>query len=330
MSAAVPGFPEGWFQVAYAEDLAIGAVTARHYFGQDLVLFRSDDGTARVFDAHCVHLGASLAAGGRVEGECIRCPFHAWTYGPDGTVVDIPYTERIPKGARIRAWETQERSGIIFVWHSPTGRPPTWELPKLPEHDAAGWIGYQRHRFMVRTTPQEVVENIFDVSHGQFVHDNAQGTAAAEVNFSFDAHRAFADFRLDLPLVGGTTTHLTEVYGLGVVTNHSTGHGTKAFWSTYTPIDAEHSEVNFSFMTPTATPDDPTGERSLASAQATVSLFQQDIPIWENKIYRSMPLLCDGDGEISRFRRWARQFYPATEVASADTGRRQSAATATS
>ena len=37
--------------------------------------------------------------------------------------------------------------------------------------------------------------------------------------------------------------------------------------------------------------------------------FAQDIAIWENKIYRERPFLCDGDGPIAPFRRWAKQFY---------------------
>jgi hypothetical protein len=37
--------------------------------------------------------------------------------------------------------------------------------------------------------------------------------------------------------------------------------------------------------------------------------IEQDIPIWENKVYRHDPMLCDGDGPIMQYRRWARQFY---------------------
>ncbi|MGH7297764.1 MAG: 3-ketosteroid-9-alpha-hydroxylase, partial [Polyangiaceae bacterium] len=37
--------------------------------------------------------------------------------------------------------------------------------------------------------------------------------------------------------------------------------------------------------------------------------FEDDIRIWENKLYREQPVLCDGDGPISALRRWYRQFY---------------------
>ena len=37
--------------------------------------------------------------------------------------------------------------------------------------------------------------------------------------------------------------------------------------------------------------------------------IDQDIPIWENKIYRDSPMLCDGDGPIAQYRKWFKQFY---------------------
>ena len=37
--------------------------------------------------------------------------------------------------------------------------------------------------------------------------------------------------------------------------------------------------------------------------------MREDTPIWENKVYHERPLLCDGDGPIAQYRRWARQFY---------------------
>ena len=43
----------------------------------------------------------------------------------------------------------------------------------------------------------------------------------------------------------------------------------------------------------------------------TASQFENDVPIWENKVYRPTPILCDGDGLIAEFRRWCQQFYAA-------------------
>ncbi|MGH3530990.1 MAG: Rieske 2Fe-2S domain-containing protein, partial [Mycobacterium sp.] len=62
-------FPTGWFIVGFGTDLAAGEVKRLHYFGQELVLFRTESGQLNVLDAYCQHLGANMGVGGTVEGE---------------------------------------------------------------------------------------------------------------------------------------------------------------------------------------------------------------------------------------------------------------------
>ena len=61
--------PNGWFQVAYSDELAPGQVEPLRYFAQDLVLYRTEGGRAQLADAFCPHLGAHIGYGGRVSGE---------------------------------------------------------------------------------------------------------------------------------------------------------------------------------------------------------------------------------------------------------------------
>jgi 3-ketosteroid 9alpha-monooxygenase subunit A len=43
--------------------------------------------------------------------------------------------------------------------------------------------------------------------------------------------------------------------------------------------------------------------------QMAHTAFGQDVEIWKDKVYREDPVLCDGDGPISKLRRWYEQFY---------------------
>ena len=43
-------FPTGWFIVAFGSDLAAGQVKRVHYFGEELVLFRTASGKVHVLD----------------------------------------------------------------------------------------------------------------------------------------------------------------------------------------------------------------------------------------------------------------------------------------
>ena len=69
--------PFGWYMLDYAADLAIGQVKPLRYFGEEIVLYRGEDGVARALHAYCRHLGAHMGHGGKVKGNNLECPFHA-------------------------------------------------------------------------------------------------------------------------------------------------------------------------------------------------------------------------------------------------------------
>src|SRR5260221_4892305 len=108
-----PPMPVGWYGVLFSDELARGQVEALRAFGADLVAFRSGDGTVGILDAYCAHMGAHLGHGGTVDNACIVCPFHHWRWRADGRCDGIPYTDRVPPRARIRAWPVLERNGFV-------------------------------------------------------------------------------------------------------------------------------------------------------------------------------------------------------------------------
>lgn len=90
-----------------------------HVLGLDLAVFRSEEGKVGVVDAYCPHLGANIAAGGTVEGDTIRCPFHGWEFNCDGECVRIPYAKeptKVPKDARVKKYTSLEINDQILIW----------------------------------------------------------------------------------------------------------------------------------------------------------------------------------------------------------------------
>src|SRR5918994_59463 len=51
-------FPTGWFMIGFSTDLAPGDVKPIEYLGEELVMYRTEDGAVNVIDAYCPHLGA--------------------------------------------------------------------------------------------------------------------------------------------------------------------------------------------------------------------------------------------------------------------------------
>jgi hypothetical protein len=78
---------------------------------------------------------------------------------------------------------------------------------------------------------------------------------------------------------------------------------------TQTPIDDELTEINLHFSMKRLADERMTETISELNDQITNLQFTQDVPIWENKIYRERPIITKIDGPVAQYRRWFRQFY---------------------
>jgi len=169
-------FPYGWYPALLSDELKIGEVKPLRYFATDLVAWRGEDGTARMLDAHCKHLGAHMGHGGRVSGNDLECPFHAWRYDGEGVVHDIPYAEAVPARLRKpceRQWPVVEANRMIWFWYHPHGAAPEWEVEHFPEATDPDWNPYEIYEWNVYGSLQNMAENGVDVAHFQFVHGTA-------------------------------------------------------------------------------------------------------------------------------------------------------------
>ena len=192
--------------------------------------------------------------------------------------------------------------------HPPFRPARLWSPPELWEFETTGWSDYFRYQRTVRTSIAEVVKAFGiwrEIGHSVPPERPNGNSAPSGVTYDFDGHGATVVFENDLALLGAKTLPVTTLDDLGLNVNRATGVGAKSFLSAYTPIDGDHLDVRFSFLTPLSLPDDPDGALSRRSAETTVALFEQDIPIWEHRSTRTQPLLCNGDGPIGAYRKWA-------------------------
>jgi phenylpropionate dioxygenase-like ring-hydroxylating dioxygenase large terminal subunit len=316
--SALP-IPNGWFALAFSRDLVPGEVRDVHAFGEDLVLFRTRAGHARVLDAYCPHLGAHLGEGGRVSGESVRCPFHGWEFdGATGRCTAIPYCDRIPPRARLRAWDVCERNGMIFAWHHAEEKPPEWDFPELPELSDPAWIEPRAHAFELPAPVQDSHENNNDPVHFQTVHkmptlpetriEYGDGGRFMRVVHEHDRETPIGKLRMSL---------VNDSWGLGLVAVRTRGiPGLDVMmYSSTTPIDATRS-ISRWLLTCTRSMADLAGEEVLESYVRGV---RDDLPIWKRKVHRADPVLCEADRFLAEYRAWVRQFY--SQPAGAEQGR---------
>jgi len=149
-------------------------VKAVRLLGQDLVLFRDDQGQWGLLDRDCPHRGADLAFG-RLEADGLRCPFHGWKFAPDGRCLETPaepslngVASTLCQRVRQRSYPVRVQSGVVFAWLGPEGEPP----PALPAFDC--FTAPASHSFafkgLWRCNWLQAFEVGIDPAHPSFLH----------------------------------------------------------------------------------------------------------------------------------------------------------------
>ena len=315
--------PTGWFQVAWSDEIGLGAVHRMKYFDREMVAWRGQSGRLTVMDAYCEHLGAHLGFGGHVEGDAIACPFHGWQWDHDGRNVCIPYEDRPNRGRRMRTYPTVERNKSVYIWHDMEGREPYFDVPDVfaDFNDGSGPADYypmmRLYRPDLELHPQYVLENGVDFAHFKFVHQTP--IVPLFTRHDFDGPVSYVDFTITFE--GDDGQSIDDVKsgveaingGLGAAVTKSWGMVDNRTISAITPVDERTSDVRFMvYIGRLAGDDSPRAEaRAQSFGQMVIDQFAADIEIWSHQRYRPLPALAPSESKgFTAFRDWAAQFYP--------------------
>ncbi|WP_406116674.1 Rieske 2Fe-2S domain-containing protein [Streptomyces anulatus] len=166
--------PDFWYPVAQSRSVRGGQVAATAFAGERMALFRGRSGAVHALEDRCAHRQVPLSMG-VVDGETLRCCYHAWAYRGDGRISQIPYLSkgdgRPPRG--VRAYPVREAYGLVFVFPGDPEKAAVTPLPEVPD------FASPRYRTMtfsrtVRCHYSFMHENLLDMNH-QFLHRGVVG-----------------------------------------------------------------------------------------------------------------------------------------------------------
>lgn len=193
-------FYKTWVWVAHASELPNANDFITTYIGpQPVIVNRDKNGTVRVLVNRCRHRGATVCDKRRGNSPGFVCPYHAWTYGHDGSLRGLP----LPKGYKnfdkadygLVNLRTEEYNGMIFATFNPDVQPLDEFLGR-----AKPWIdlfmkqggGYPvkvlgEHKFTFPGNWKIQLENTTDAYHFPIVHKSFLTSldGATEELFSF-------------------------------------------------------------------------------------------------------------------------------------------------
>ena len=311
-------FPRGWFVVAESSELDKGTMAVR-FFGQDLALYRGENGKPVMLDAYCAHMGTHLTNSEsamivknceQIEGDSIRCPYHGWRYGPDGHVNDIPYAEApYPKSASIRSYPVVDNMGCIMAWYDPDDREPDYDAPFLPEWDNPQWVNWELdHLGELAIHPQEILDNMADVRHLGPTHGAPSEYFENEYKDHICIQRQGGPMQLYNTYLNTTTWYT----GPGILLSKQVFAGNSIYeLIANTPVDdgvvkCFHG-ILFKGSAETATEEDR--ETAKAAQAGALEAFGADFNVWANKRPALKIMQLKTDGPFRTGRRWYQQFY---------------------
>ncbi|TNF35370.1 MAG: (2Fe-2S)-binding protein [Gammaproteobacteria bacterium] len=316
-------FPRGWFVIAEACELDNGPIGIT-FFDKDMVLYRGQSGRIVLIDAYCKHMGTHLAlstsasivkSGNQIVGDSILCPYHAWQYGPDGTLENIPFDDVCPKTGSINAYHAEEVMGTIMMWHDPEGQGPDYEPPYLPDWDADNVVHWKLdHLGEIPLHNLEILDNICDVRHLGPTH----GAPCEYFENEFRDEVVIQRQGGFLDLYQSHLDTVTWYTGPGILLSKQTFSGITMFeFIVGTPVrdgvtKAWHGALCYSANVP------PT-EADIAQARelqaGVLEAFATDFQVWAHKKPALKVMQTPKDGNFRAVREWASQFYMPREEA---------------
>jgi phthalate 4,5-dioxygenase oxygenase subunit len=174
-----PGTPMGelmrryWFPALLSEELPEpgGDPKRVRLLGEDLVAYRAEDGRVGLLAEYCPHRGASLAYA-RAEDCGLRCVYHGWKIGVDGSLLETPPE---PPGSTFRnrlkhvAYATCEVADVIWAYMGPAERTPafrTWPWTQAPRENLVYTKVFQDCNWA------QGVEGSIDSAHSDYLHSS--------------------------------------------------------------------------------------------------------------------------------------------------------------
>lgn len=205
---ATQGFVKNsWYVIAFSRDVVAGALTKRQCCDEDIVLFRTGAGAGEAVALYdrCPHRGVPLSQGS-VVADAVRCAYHGFEFGRDGSCTKIPSQDLIPQQMCVRSYPLVERAGFIWLW---PGDQAKADPALLPDHhrlglDREGWTAQPYFMLTIESNHSMLFENLLDTSHISFLHGRAidsgrMATASFRTEHDGATMRLIRTLRDDMP-----------------------------------------------------------------------------------------------------------------------------------
>ena len=162
-----------WYMAAWSDEVETSRLLARTLLEEPVVLFRDSGGKPRALFDRCPHRFAPLSMG-RLEGDVVTCGYHGLRFGGDGACVRNPHGP-ITRGLAVRGYPVVEAYRAIWIWMGDPALADAATIRDLGFLTASPETAFNKGYVLGRGHYQLFVDNILDLSHTDFLHENTLG-----------------------------------------------------------------------------------------------------------------------------------------------------------
>ena len=119
-------FRRAWLYLAHESEVPNAGDYVLTRLGPDeVILVRREDGGLSLLHNRCAHRGARVVSEPCGRARQLRCPYHAWTYRLDGSLIGVPLADGYAPDAKLPGLAAVPRvesyRGFVFASHAATG-----------------------------------------------------------------------------------------------------------------------------------------------------------------------------------------------------------------
>ena len=172
---------DDWMCVGRSSDIPATGLRAESVGGYGVLLTRDAEGELRAFENACRHRGHELlpCGGSSQAPRAIVCPYHAWSYRHDGSLIGAPNFKNLDEHydrstlnlvpVRVHEWH-----GWVFVDRTGTAKEFAEHIGQLEDivapYDAASLVTAETHAYDVEANWKVIVENYQECYHCSMIH----------------------------------------------------------------------------------------------------------------------------------------------------------------
>jgi len=147
--------------------------------GEPIVIARGEDNIVRAFSNVCRHRASTIVEGSG-NGRILRCPYHGWTYGLDGSCIGQPEFEGVENWDRsvacLPATDVEEWGPFVFVRLNGGGPTLADVLGDIPQRasdircDFGALQFYARKDYIINCNWKVYIDNYLEGYHVPVAH----------------------------------------------------------------------------------------------------------------------------------------------------------------